>query len=356
MLLPLSLLLLVFLLSSTQCFPSNHPIHLIVLSHGLMGSKGDLQNLALLLNKKSQGSALVHLSDSNSFSKTLEGIEIGGKRLAEEIREILALHSTIREISFVGNSLGGLYARWAVSELFRVEEGEKGSPEGAEKLIIGLKCSKERRNKYLVPKHFMTIATPHLGVRSFSYLEEKFYVPTFLSEIIKSFVSRLFFATGRDIFSFDAEAREDTILYKMATQEKFVGSLAAFQTRRLLANLDNDFMVPLQTAAFISSTERDSLRKMSRNIKEPKIVAKITIPQHAKKKIGEQSSKAEDTMRESLDGLGWTKVIAYFPSTLPLAHNKICCLRKNPSFLYDDLLGFRQGQFVMEETADYLLS
>lgn len=63
-----------------------------------------------------------------------------------QIKRIVTANPSFREISIVGNSLGGLYARYAISLLY----------EPRDKTIAGLR-----------PKTFMTVATPHLGVRRF---------------------------------------------------------------------------------------------------------------------------------------------------------------------------------------------
>jgi hypothetical protein len=64
---------------------------------------------------------------------------------------------------------------------------------------------------------------------------------------------------------------------------------------------------------------------------------------------------AEERMEEALDAVGWEKVLVHFNSPLPLSHNKICALNKYPSWL-NGLLGFEEGQFVMDQAADWLLS
>ena len=63
-----------------------------------------------------------------------------------QIKRLVSANPFLRDISIVGNSLGGLYARYAVSLLY----------EPRAKSIAGLR-----------PKTFMTVATPHLGVRRF---------------------------------------------------------------------------------------------------------------------------------------------------------------------------------------------
>jgi len=109
--------------------------HLVVLVHGWMGNPQELGYLKDAMereNKSRQGGGeqqqdtdknanslfLVHSATCN-HGKTFDGIAAGGKRLADEVNSILeSLSERMEEkstnvvtLSFVGNSLGGLYAR-----------------------------------------------------------------------------------------------------------------------------------------------------------------------------------------------------------------------------------------------------
>lgn len=170
----------------------------------------------------------------------------------------------------------------------------------------------------LKPSVFMTIASPHLGVRCFTYVP----LPTPLHSLASVFVGK----TGSDLFlkrngkSSDAfpppppppsgpslspsairgavqrwfslspgdaggeavgngpwvgsgspggtgasagggagvgAGREASLLYEMATSEEFLRPLKAFRWRRAYANRRGDFMVPYGTAAFVSPGEGD---------------------------------------------------------------------------------------------------
>jgi hypothetical protein len=61
-----------------------------------------------------------------------------------QVQEVVQANPSLTTISVVGNSLGGLYARYALSLLF----------DPSTSLIAGLQ-----------PGTFLTIASPHLGVR-----------------------------------------------------------------------------------------------------------------------------------------------------------------------------------------------
>ena len=89
--------------------------HLVVLSHGLHGSRHDLTYLSDLLEN---AGCLVLRSSANEMLNSHAGVISGGSKLSDEVWNFLFMHSGVKKISFVGNSLGGLYARYALKELF----------------------------------------------------------------------------------------------------------------------------------------------------------------------------------------------------------------------------------------------
>ena len=118
--------------------------HLVVLVHGLSGTAADLGYLARRL--EADASVRVLASGANEpFPRTLDGVDAGGARVADEVRQVASAYKTI---SFVGNSLGGLYARAALRELRDVNKGT----------FAGLQ-----------PAVFVTTAAPHLGARQTQY-------------------------------------------------------------------------------------------------------------------------------------------------------------------------------------------
>jgi len=94
--------------------PSNDD-HLVVLSHGIMGSHTDLSYLSSRLQRI--GCTVLN-SKSNEFTKSLQGIRQGGINLADEVLAMKKINPHLQRVSFVGNSLGGMYARYAVHHLF----------------------------------------------------------------------------------------------------------------------------------------------------------------------------------------------------------------------------------------------
>lgn len=274
---------------------------------------------------------------------------------------------SLSRISLVGNSLGGLYTRYAAMLLYRCDDhgkkrpptdsdeaiqsdehasdpparttagpdGEDASegadepnfPAGKEPPAAAARASVTRRRGRetiagLKPSVFMTIASPHLGVRRFTYLP----VPPPLHPLAGVLVGK----TGSDLFlsKRDGEnrprgslrfssprasastagaagltdpsraglrasasvlgavgrsgddsneglgggsggeggvGRETSLLYNMATSEEFLRPLRAFRWRRAYANRRGDFMVPYGTAAFVEHDEDDRAAESPEN-------------------------------------------------------------------------------------------
>jgi hypothetical protein len=98
----------------------------------------------------------------NALTRSFDGVEEGASRIADEIREVVAAHPTLARLSLIGNSLGGIYARYAAALLFEPapsSSGDSGS---------GGRCGGTMAG--LIPDTFLTTATPHLGVGPFGYL------------------------------------------------------------------------------------------------------------------------------------------------------------------------------------------
>ncbi|KAH7482379.1 hypothetical protein PRIC1_006768 [Phytophthora ramorum] len=119
--------------------------HLVVLQHGLLGSKHDFARFVEIFQAQFQSDELyLHAGESNatSFFQTYDGVDQGGERLAEEIQQLAAKMPKVQKLSMIGHSLGGLYNRYCIGLL----------------LVRGFFDKVE-------PMNFVTLATPHLGIR-----------------------------------------------------------------------------------------------------------------------------------------------------------------------------------------------
>lgn len=314
---------------------SSTATHLIVLAHGLMGSCTDLLYLSSLLEKDS--SAVILRSKANEVTKSFGGIGVGGANLANEIKEVINEHPGLQSISFVGNSLGGMYSRYAAFLLFD---------------------EKSKKLSGLSPRYFMTIATPHLGVRDFTYFDDIGLPPP---DSLKHLASRLLLRTGRDLFLTDCNRdantySDDCLVYRMATSEEFIQPLRSFKNRRLYANLHFDSVVPCGTAAILSKAECGRVRALySTRYNE---IHSYTDSARVIDSAEQSGSDALAAMIAGLNSLQWDKKLVSFRAflgILPLSHNKLAALVKEPTWFFS-LFNFNEGAFVMQDAADYLLS
>lgn len=168
----------------------------------------------------------MHSSSANT-GKTKDGVAEGGYRLAAEVTEVIKARPNLRMISFVGHSLGGLYARYAVAALYR----EKDSTIG------GLK-----------PGAYVSSCSPHIGLRRFTLS----FAPSALHPLSGILIGQ----TGVDLFLRD----KNPLLATMSTDPVFLSPLSSFERRRAYANLSGDFLVPFATASF---TVRPPVRHLS---------------------------------------------------------------------------------------------
>jgi hypothetical protein len=100
------------------------------------------------IEEKLGNSYFVYCARANRHEKsqpggTLDGIHNGALRISNEVKQVISAHAQLSDISVIGFSLGGLFARYFIALNFH------------NNLVCGLK-----------PGAFLTIATPHLGVRN----------------------------------------------------------------------------------------------------------------------------------------------------------------------------------------------
>lgn len=326
--------------------------HFCFLMHGLNGQSKDLNYLQAMLQytadqyvscrrKSSRENSLEDLKLENIIihniqaneGKTKDGIENGGNRMANEMvsviqSEIQRQKNFVKEpqnksklsdrnvnitISVVGNSLGGLYSRYAVallSDLFTEKE------DGTYSTML---CNYTVNVVFNV---FCTTATPHLGVSKNTY----FPIPRG-AEIA---IAKMMGLTGHDLFCVS------NVVKNMATTPYFLSPLSNFRRRIAYANaFHTDFPVPTQTAAFLNSKntyphhfvsgifEKNDGNDVSKKKQQSfMLVAFRTKPTTddilkqllaTQEEVSKKKSKSAETdnlfqMSLSLDALGWKKV------------------------------------------------
>eukprot|EP00912_Choanoflagellata_sp_UC4_P002273 UC4_evm8s1434 len=130
-------------------------LHIIVLVPGLYGRSSDLRFVSELFDElsiKRDGVLKIETfrPNSNNFPRSYDGIKTCGNRLFEELVSYLRQREkegvTIKLVSFIAMSIGGLFVRWCVGRM--LETG-----------IIGKENSSYKLDSYV------SVATPHAGIR-----------------------------------------------------------------------------------------------------------------------------------------------------------------------------------------------
>lgn len=193
------------------------PEHLVILCHGLHGSPGSVQALshALHLAHGFGNRLLIHLSLANftSIRSTHSGVAAGGERLASEIEGLVAKYPSLKRISLMGFSLGGLYIRAAAP------------------LIEHLG---------LAPVNFVAVASPHAGIRGHLHgLVERTVALGVLGD------------TGRDLLLLDSrgEGGAPLLVWMADPRSPHWRALSRYPNRVVAANVLGDDKVPYHAAA-----------------------------------------------------------------------------------------------------------
>ena len=237
------------------------------------------ENLETSENKEIEKcKVLVHIARSNE-KKTGDGVIEGGTRLANEINEAVYSYKTtnypnLKYISIVGNSLGGLYARYALSkiEIFD-DDKEYGTNKNEKKKDLRIETTSNEMKSHssssqmengLIPHTFLTTVSPHLGTRSFTYIP--------LPQAIFPLLSKVMGQTGSDLLLRDhlssnvesssnvnteKDKKNSPLLYRMSEEEHFLKPLRAFKYRVCYGNFQGDHLVPTQSALFHPFIKRD---------------------------------------------------------------------------------------------------
>lgn len=240
--------------------------HFCFLLHGHRGLSKDLAYMQVMMQRvamtqkqqRDSHDMVVHSSACNQ-GKTTDGIQNGGDRLVQEMREVILQEMIKRHsellglpvvkdsdttseqsaseqpkiydvtLSILGNSLGGLFGRYAIAKLI---ERHCVWEEDTKCWILD-----DRFRLHL--NTFCTTATPHLGVSRHTYVK--------IPRTAEIGVAHALGATGKDLF------RLNDLLHAMATSPTFLKPLGQFRKRIAYANAyGTDFPVPASTAAFLS--------------------------------------------------------------------------------------------------------
>ncbi|KAF9541957.1 hypothetical protein EC957_002517 [Mortierella hygrophila] len=266
-------------------------VHLIILHHGLWGNVGHVRFIAEQFKQRLGDRLLVYRAQANESAYTYDGIDVCGQRLVQEIHSVVKVienggnieemkgqklkpttaaksdetkqgtantsnknedrskdiitagssgsgrkQRKVAQFSFLGYSLGGLIGRFAIAMLD----------------LEGFFTSKEEGGRGVEPVYFVTMATPHLGIRQPS--RSRF------TKVFNFLSARMLSRTGEQLQLVDDYVDRKPILLVMSEPTSiFIHVLAKFKRRVVYSNVSNDRSVPFWTASF---SDADPFRKL----------------------------------------------------------------------------------------------
>jgi len=307
-----------------------------------------LQAVRDLDSEAAQASAAAAGSEAGTFG----GIEESGERAARELLEIARAYPSLARLTLVGNSLGGLFARYIAARLYDPERGT----------VAGL-----------VPEDLVTIACPHLGTRSYAWQGA---VPRRLHQLAAPAVGR----SGEEVLFLDDDGEEGGPLLLRMTQDQprmpYRSALQAFSRRTLYANAWGDSLVPYESAALQPDPSRvPRVRDDPRYQETVGIVLEEDVPAGSIPPPPPAHSGPDAPSPDpgsvlpvpTLEGhiaanltasMDWHRVVCQFPIRplvsgpadgifFPSAHNKICANKRNAYYA----LTCHEGEEVMQHAA-----
>ena len=354
----------------------NMNTHFIFLVHGFMGNSEELSYIEHAIQEaisktKIQDATTDTVDDVDveiithrvtcNNKQTFDGIEAGGKRVAKEILSFVSdyhiKHNKCNKcndakeefqasISLLGYSLGGMYARYAISELPLLDDDQASKNNG----IV------------LHPFRFVTAATPHLGMASHAYWT--------IPRCIEYLLGHGFGRTGQDLFRLNRHNKKNSndnakttiephdLVYKMANEDRYLKTLSKFQYRISYINaFASDFQVPTRTAGMLSRYS-NSPHELMTNSKYSNwntdtvgfdVYAFETKPNNKPPRevvlsSGTKSRKNDEalTMALKLDSLGWTKVFVDSREGMTGSPSVRCICRHPRKDLMNDAIAKRK--------------
>lgn len=315
------------------------PTHLVVMVNGLIGSAQNWRYAAKQFLKKYPEDVIAHCSECNPSRLTFDGVDVMGERLAEEVISVIKRHPGVQKISFIGHSLGGLVARYAIAKLYGrdiMRDISQGNGE-CRSNGSGDPCVEEKfegKIAGLEPMNFITSATPHLGSRG--HKQVPVFCGFYTLEKVASRTSWFLGRTGKHIFLTDNDNGKPPLLLRMANDcedLKFMSALQSFKRRVAYANVQFDHLVGWSTSSLRRRDELPKRRDLSRNEQFPHIVSvkaaetsstQQEVPLEARVN-GHKNIDFEEEMIRGLTKVSWERVDVSFSGSKQrfLAHNTI---------------------------------
>uniref|UniRef100_A0A453P7I6 DUF676 domain-containing protein n=2 Tax=Aegilops tauschii subsp. strangulata TaxID=200361 RepID=A0A453P7I6_AEGTS len=319
--------------------------HLVVMVHGIVGSTADWKYGAEQFHKFLQDRVIVHCSNSNMHKLTLDGIDVMGERLAQEVSFSLRIfhfsssflrfmssfpqfndknlasqvieeinkRPQITKISFVAHSVGGLVARYAIGRLYRPPgQSLENSPQS-------LRDSNRGNIHGLDAVNFITVASPHLGSRGNKQVPFLFGV-TAIEKFACCIIHFIFRRTGKHLFLTDNDDGKPPLLQLMVDDcgdLRFISALQAFQRRVAYSNVGYDHIVGWRTSSIRGASELpkwvDSTSKVYPHIVYEELSKAETLDQCADvADMDKDNCTLEERLLRGLKRVSWEKVDVSF--------------------------------------------
>lgn len=288
--------------------------HLVVMVHGILGSATDWKFGAEQFVKRLPDKVFVHCSERNMYRLTLDGVDVMGQRLTQEVLEVIQRKPNLCKISFVAHSVGGLVARYAVGKLYKpptIENVDNPSADTCKKNSCGTIGGLEAMN-------FITVATPHLGSRGNKQVPFLFGVSAF-EKVANAVIHLIFGRTGRHLFLNDNDEGQPPLLRCMIEDDGenyFMSALCTFKRRVAYSNVGYDHIVGWRTSSIRRDSELPNWED-SLNEKYPHIVNE----EHCKacdaepNSVEDSGDKLEEELVTGLSRVSWEKVDVSFHSS-----------------------------------------
>ncbi|KAJ4706537.1 alpha/beta-Hydrolases superfamily protein [Melia azedarach] len=292
--------------------------HLVVMVHGILGSATNWKFGAEQFVKRLPDKVFVHCSERNMSTLSLDGVDVMGERLAEEVLEVIQRKPNLHKISFIAHSVGGLVARYGIGRLYRpprienLEDSSADKQEENSKATIG----------GLEAMNFITVATPHLGSRGNKQVPFLFGVPAF-EKAASCVIHLIFRRTGRHLFLTDNDEGKPPLLQRLVEEHDenhFMSALRTFKRRVAYSNVGYDHIVGWRTSSIRRNSE---LPKWEGSLDEK--YPHIVYEEHCKACDAEQlesnsteeegSDKLEEELLKGLSRVSWEKIDVSFHSS-----------------------------------------
>lgn len=278
---------------------------LVLMLHGLKGQPSDFRAVVKAMKA---GGGDGHGGDlivrPRVTDNTTQGIEVPARQVHAIVKSVVEACPSLEACSIVCLSFGGLYGRFLAKLM--VEDGLLGAHDD--------------HAAALQARVFLTIASPHLGIRRFATTGLR----GCFDAAWNTWAPRVVGVSGEEMLLEDKQQ----LLHQMAGGE-YLGALRAFERRVCYANSQHDPQVPAWTGCIerLAPSGYDSwpcLTDYPSLLDPPAATGANADCREPSFPIYALDAKAKelDDMQQQLHGLGWQKHWARLPA-LPNAHNQI---------------------------------